>query len=70
MRRKYRFADFGFDFDFPPFGFHVWGPWRCRPWRFPRREEYLRMLEEYKEELEQELREVEREIEELKKEIT
>ncbi len=67
MRRGHRFADFGFDCGFPPFGFRVWGPWHFRPWRFPRREEYLRMLEEYKQELEEELREVEQEIEELKK---
>lgn len=51
----------GFRFlGFPGFGFHFRRP-------FPRREEYLRMLEEYKESLERELREVEREIEELKR---
>lgn len=50
-------------FRFVPFGF-FWGP---RP--FPRREEYLRMLEHYKEELEAELKEVAEEIEELKKAI-
>jgi hypothetical protein len=33
---------------------------------FPRRSEYLRMLEEYKQELEAELREVEQEIQELR----
>lgn len=53
----------GFRFHgFPGCGFHFRG---MRP--FPRREEYLRMLEEYKESLESELREVEREIEELKR---
>ncbi len=66
MRKGYRFFSFG---GFPPFfGFHFHGgPWRG-PWSFPRRREYLRMLEEYKAELEEELREVEKEIEELKKE--
>jgi hypothetical protein len=40
-----------------------WRGWR----RFPRREEYLKMLEEYKKELEEELRQVEQEIQEWKK---
>ena len=57
-----RHLHFGLGFGFPPFGFYFHG---VRP--FPRREEYLRMLEEYKKELEEELREVEREIEELKR---
>jgi len=57
--RGYSFASFAFGF--PPFGFYFHGPWR-----FPDKEEYLRMLEEYKRELEEELREVEKEIEELK----
>ncbi len=52
---------FGCGFRLFPFGFHFYGPMP-----FPRREEYLRMLERYKEELEAELREVEKEIEELK----
>lgn len=56
-RRRYGFFGFGF----PRFGFYFHGP---RP--FPRREEYLRMLEEYKQELEEELKEVEKEIEDLK----
>ena len=47
----------GFGFGFPPFMFYF----GRRP--FPRREDYLRMLEEYKKELEAELREVEKEIE-------
>jgi len=50
-----------FGFRLSPFGFHFHGPMP-----FPRREEYLRMLERYKEELEAELKEVEKEIEELK----
>lgn len=49
-------------FGFPGFGFHFRG---MAP--FPRREEYLRLLEEYKQSLERELRQVEREIEELKR---
>ena len=53
---------FGFRFGFPPFGFWFHG---MRP--FPRRHEYLEMLEEYKKELEEELKEVEKEIEDLKK---
>jgi len=52
---------FTFRFGFPPFGFWFYG----RP--FPRRHEYLEMLEEYKQELEEELKEVESEIEDLKK---
>ena len=73
MRRKY--AGFGFAFGFPPFGVRFWGPWGFHRWGgFPRRSEYLEMLEEYKEaleeykaEIEEELREVEREIEALKR---
>ncbi len=62
MHRRYGFYG-GFRFGFPPFTFYF-GP---RP--FPKREEYLRMLEEYKEELQAELKEVEveREIEELRR---
>jgi hypothetical protein len=74
MRRR----GFYFYFDFP-FGIGIRrGPFFrafWEPWRFPRREEYLRMLEEYKRdledykrEIEEELREVERELEELRKE--
>ncbi len=48
-------------FGFPPFGFWF------RLGHFPRREEYIRMLEEYKEELEAELKEVNKELEEMKK---
>lgn len=63
-------------FGFPPFGFRFWRPWGGRAWGFgfPRREDYLRLLEEYKEELKEmqreiaeELKEVEREIEKLKR---
>jgi len=48
MKKDYRFSGFGFGFGFPPFGFRFYGPWRAGPWPFPRREEYLHMLEEYK----------------------
>lgn len=52
-----------FRFSFaPPFGF-----WFRTAWRFPRRHEYLRMLEEYRQELEEELAEVKAEIERLKR---
>jgi hypothetical protein len=51
-----------FRFGFPPFGFWFHG---VRP--FPRRQEYLEMLEEYKKELEEELKEVTEELEDLKK---
>ena len=57
-----KFHHFGFAFGLPPFGFFYRG---MRP--FPRREEYLRMLEDYKKELEEELKEVEKEIEDLKR---
>mgnify|MGYP005863765857 CR=1 FL=1 len=57
-QRRWRFR-YGF---VPPFGFYF-----RSAWRFPRRQEYLRMLEEYKEELEEELQEVNREIEWLRK---
>ena len=46
----------------PPFGF-----WFRSAWRFPRRQEYLRMLEEYRDELQEELKEVEAEIDRLKR---
>lgn len=66
MRRRGFFI--GFDF---PFGFYMHrGPFRAffgEPWRFPHREEYLKMLEEYKREIEEELRDVEHEIEELRR---
>jgi len=57
-----RHARFSFRFGFPPCGFWFHG---VRP--FPRRREYLEMLEQYKKELEEELKEVEREIEDLKR---
>jgi len=53
----------GFGFRFPPFG--LWGR---GPGFFPRRKQYLEMLEKYKEELEAEMKYVEEEIEERKKE--
>jgi hypothetical protein len=53
-----RWFRFGFA---PPFGF-----WFRSAWRFPRREEYLHMLQEYHDELEEELTEVKAEIERLK----
>ena len=52
----------GFRFGLHPFGFWSFG---MRP--FPRRQEYLEMLEEYKRELQEELKDVEKEIEDLKK---
>ncbi len=51
-----------FHFGFAPsFGFRF-----RSAWRFPRREEYLSMLEEYRDELEEELTEVRTEIERMK----
>jgi hypothetical protein len=74
MKRGARWRRFEFGFPFfcfgRPFRFHfgIHGPRG-----FPRREEYLNMLEEYreelkeyKEEIEEELKEVEKEIEKLK----
>lgn len=49
-------------FYFPPFGFWLGG----LP-HFPRKDEYLRMLEDYKKSLEAELQEVNKELEELRK---
>ena len=46
----------------PPFGF-----WFRSAWRFPRRQEYLRMLEGYRDELQEELNEVKAEIDRLKR---
>ena len=57
-RTSGRWFRFGFA---PPFGF-----WFRSAWRFPRRDEYLRMLEDYRLELEEELAEVKEEIEHLK----
>lgn len=56
-----RYFRFGFGSSFPRHGFRHYG---MRP--FPRRKEYLAMLEEYKKSLEEELKEVESEIQELK----
>lgn len=55
---RQRWFRFGFA---PPLGF-----WLRSAWRFPRREEYVRMLEEYRAELEEELAEVKKEIGEMK----
>lgn len=54
-----RWFRFGFA---PPFGF-----WFRSAWRFPRREEYIRMLEDYRDELQEELNEVKAEIDRLKR---
>lgn len=54
-----RWFRFGFA---PPFGF-----WFRSAWRFPRREEYLRMLEDYRDELQEELDEVKAEVDRLKR---
>ena len=56
-----RYFGFGFGSGFPHRGSRYYG---MRP--FPRRKEYLAMLEEYKKSLEEELKEVESEIQELK----
>jgi hypothetical protein len=56
---RQRWFRFGFA---PPFGF-----WFRSAWRFPKRDEYIRMLEEYRGELEEELAEVKSEIERMKK---
>ena len=53
-----------FYFGLPPFAFYFQG---FKP--FPKRKEYLDMLEEYKKDLEEELKEVELEIEETKKSV-
>ena len=53
-----RWFRFGFA---PPFGFRF-----RSAWRFPRRDEYLRMLEEYRDGLGEELTEVRAEIERMK----
>ena len=56
---RQRWFRFGFA---PPLGF-----WFRSAWRFPRRDEYVGMLEDYRRELEEELAEVKEEIERLKK---
>lgn len=55
-------------FGFSPFGMRFWSG---RPWGFgfPRREDYLHMLEAYKEELEELQREIADELEEVEREI-
>jgi len=55
---------------FPPFGFRFWGPWGSRAWGFgfPRRKEYLRILEEYREELQEIQRDISEELEVVKRE--
>jgi hypothetical protein len=82
MFRRYRWYRQG-PFGPHAFRFRVAGPWGWGawmgfgPWGFPRRQDYLEMLERYREELQQmkteldeELREVEKEMEELKKSAT
>lgn len=68
MRRLHRH---GFWWGFRPFGFRFWGPWggMAGGLGFPRREDYLRMLEEYKEELEEMRREIGEELERVTQEI-
>lgn len=61
MHQFRRHGFLGWGFGVPPFFRFHWGP---RP--FPRRAEYLRLLEEYQAELEQELAEVRQEISDLK----
>jgi len=56
---RQRWFRFGFA---PPFGF-----WFRSAWRFPRKDEHVRMLEEYRKELEEELTEVRGEIERMKR---
>jgi len=51
-----------FGFGLPPFSL-----WFRGPGFFPRRAEYIRMLEDYQRELKAELEEVNKELEELKK---
>jgi hypothetical protein len=62
-----RWFRFGFAPPFAHAGARLGGFWFRGAWRFPRRDEYLRMLEEYRQELEEELAEVKEEIEKLKK---
>lgn len=66
MRQRGLFWAFGF-----PFGIHrrPWGICVGDPWRFPRRGEYLQMLEEYKRDLEEYKAELEEELREIEKEI-
>jgi hypothetical protein len=70
MNRGFRYG-FGWNFCFPPFGFRFWGPYGDRPWGrgFPRREDYLRMLEQYKEDLEEMQRDLAEELKEVQQEI-
>jgi hypothetical protein len=58
VQTRGRWFRFGFA---PPFGFRF-----RSAWRFPRRDEYLGMLEEYSDELEEELTEVRAETERMK----
>ena len=60
-QRYFRFGGFGIGF--PPYGFFFHGPGR-----FPRRDDYMGMLEEYKAELEEELKEVTKELQDLRNE--
>ncbi|MDO8615780.1 MAG: hypothetical protein Q7T33_08610 [Dehalococcoidia bacterium] len=64
---RQRWFRFGFAPPFAHMGARLGGFWFRSAWRFPRREEYLRMMEEYRQELEDELSGVKVEIERLKK---
>ena len=68
MRREFRH---GFWWGTRPFGFRFWGPWggMIGGFCFPRREDYLRMLEDYKKELEEMQREVAEELQKVTQEI-
>jgi hypothetical protein len=63
--QKYK-RDSGWGHRFAPFMFHCRHPWAMG---FPRRKDYLHMLEAYKEELEEMQRAIAEEIEELAREI-
>jgi len=65
-RTSGRWFRFGFAPPFAHTGARLGGFWFRSAWRFPRRDEYLRMLEDYRQELEEELAEVKDEIEHLK----
>ncbi|MBI2836189.1 MAG: DUF5320 domain-containing protein [Chloroflexi bacterium] len=58
MQRRWR--GFGFNLGFSPFGLSF------RRGYFPRRSEYIKMLEEYKTDLEAELKDVSEELAELR----
>jgi hypothetical protein len=70
MRGHYKHG-FCAGFYAPPFGFRFHGPWGARHWGhgFPKRQDYLQMLETYKEELEEAQREIAEELKEVAQEI-